>query len=502
MKKTIKILPLLISYFFILLLVYASISKVLDFENFQVQIAQSPLLSAYAGMVSYAVIIVELLIAFLLIFPHQRLYGLYGSLGIMTSFTIYIYLIINYSEFVPCSCGGVLEKLGWDDHLIFNICCIIVAAMGIYLSENLKKRILRVSLWVVAVIILGFSLVLVLFFSSEQMIKKSNNFVRRFPHHPIQEDKSLDLGANSYYFAGIGNGKIILGNHTSPLTITEIDTSFNRFSQRTIRLDRYDHEFKSLSLNVHGSCFYISDGTVPVIYKGSLNDLSANTISYQKLYFDQLQVLDSNQIAFRTFNPDTKTRSLGVLHSQSGSYSLNNNIIKKQKDGLFDTDGQLIADGKNSNHYYIYYYRNRIITIKTPENSFTEQNTIDTTRMAKVQSTILSDGKIKMTAPPLMVNKMATACRGVIFNQSNLMGSYENRDQWKTNSIIDMYNTHTKSYSGSFYVQNRGKNKMSGMLATPDYFYTLIGNEIHRYLYAQTITEDFRKGEAENLTPE
>lgn len=39
-----------------LLFMYAAMSKMLDFENFQVQLAQSPLLSAYAGFVSYAVI--------------------------------------------------------------------------------------------------------------------------------------------------------------------------------------------------------------------------------------------------------------------------------------------------------------------------------------------------------------------------------------------------------------------------------------------------------------
>ena len=82
----------------------------MDFGNFQVQIAQSPLLSAYAGFISYATIIVELLIVVTLIVPKFRLIGLYSSMGIMIAFTIYIYLILNFSDFVPCSCGGLLEK--------------------------------------------------------------------------------------------------------------------------------------------------------------------------------------------------------------------------------------------------------------------------------------------------------------------------------------------------------------------------------------------------------
>lgn len=490
------------AYFFVLLFVYAAVSKILDFENFQVQIAQSPLLSTYAGFISYAVIIAELLFSFLLIIPRYRLYGLYGSLALMASFTIYIYLIIHYSEFVPCSCGGILEELGWEEHLIFNTGCIIIAVIAIYLSVLPKQRIVRTSLRISSIIIFSFFLVLFLFFSSEQMMKKNNNFIRRFPHHPVLLDKNLNLGANSYYFAGTDNGKVILGNYTSPLTLTLIDSTFTTFSQHTIKLDRYDHPFKSLTLYMRGSYFYLADGTVPVIYRGSLNNLSAKTISYRNLYFDQLQVLDSTQIAFRTFNPNTKIRALGILQPLSGHYDLNNNIITKQKDGLFDTDGQLIADSHAHTYYYIYYYRNKIITIKSPGNSFSEQNTIDTTQIAKVRSTILSDGKTKMTAPPFIVNKMATACNGIIFNQSNLMGNFENRDQWKTNAIIDMYNTRNKSYSGSFYIQNRGNNKMTGMLATDRYFYILTGNEIVRYRYAQTIIDDFRKGEVENLRSE
>ncbi|WP_261511776.1 MauE/DoxX family redox-associated membrane protein [Chryseobacterium paludis] len=501
MKKTVTILPHFIAYFFILLFCYASISKVLDFENFQVQIAQSPLLSAYAGIISHSVIITELLIVGLLVFPQYRLWGLYGSLGIMASFTIYIYLIIHYSEFVPCSCGGVLEKLGWEEHLIFNIGCVIVAIISIYILERSKTRLLRTSILVIITLFSCSSLVLILFFSSERMIKKNNNFIRRFPHHPIMEEKSLDLGANSYYFAGISNGRIILGNYTSPLTITEVDESLNRFRQYSVKLDDYDHGFKFLRLYARSPYFYLADGSVPIMYRGITGKPEAKTLSYKKIYFDQLAITDSTHMAFRTFNPNTRVRSLGMIEPVSGKYHLNAEIIKKQKDGIFDTDGQLISDNDTSDHYYIYYYRNKIAKI-TASGNFSEQNTIDTTNIAKVQSKVLSNGKIKMTAPPFTVNKMATACQGLIFNQSNLMGSYENRDQWKTNAIIDIYNTHSKSYSGSFYVQNRGKNKMIQMFATSKYFYTLIGNEIIRYRYAQAITEDFRKGEAENLTTE
>ncbi|MBS7320950.1 MAG: hypothetical protein KIG55_05080 [Myroides sp.] len=127
----------IVIYFFIILFVYAAVSKLTDFENFQVQVAQSPLLSAFATPIAYGVVLGELAIALMLCFSKSRTLGLYLFLGFMTAFTVYIYLILNYSPFVPCSCGGVLEKMGWWEHLWFNgIVCLVTVTVIITDSDT------------------------------------------------------------------------------------------------------------------------------------------------------------------------------------------------------------------------------------------------------------------------------------------------------------------------------------------------------------------------------
>lgn len=143
MKKVIKFIPDIVSYFFVLLFCYAAISKMLDFENFQLQIGQSPLLSAFAEFISYTVITVELVIALLLLVTNLRRVGLYASTALMSAFTIYIFLILNYSDFIPCSCGGILEKLGWAEHLIFNIVCVILGVVAIFMNGKENKYPLK-----------------------------------------------------------------------------------------------------------------------------------------------------------------------------------------------------------------------------------------------------------------------------------------------------------------------------------------------------------------------
>lgn len=119
-----------------LLFIYAAVSKFLDFENFRVQLGQSPLLSAFAAWLSWAVPISEIIFATLVLIERTRTIGLFFCFFLMMMFSSYIYIILNYSESIPCSCGGILEKMGWIEHLWFNIGFVVLAVIGILLSNN------------------------------------------------------------------------------------------------------------------------------------------------------------------------------------------------------------------------------------------------------------------------------------------------------------------------------------------------------------------------------
>ena len=134
-----KKIPWLVSLLFILLFVYAAVSKLLDFETFQTQLGQSPLLSAYAKPVAIGVPLFELLISFLLMFKRFRRMALLGFYCMMVMFTAYIVIILNFTDFVPCSCGGVLEALGWTEHLIFNGVFVLLSGYLLWFLSG-KKR--------------------------------------------------------------------------------------------------------------------------------------------------------------------------------------------------------------------------------------------------------------------------------------------------------------------------------------------------------------------------
>ena len=129
--KTINAIVNTISYLYALLFIYAATSKLLDFNTFKIQLGQSPLLSAFADWVLISIPAFEICIAIILLIPKFRLLGLYASYLLMSMFTTYIHIILNYSSFVPCSCGGILQKMTWNQHLIFNMVFIILALIAI-----------------------------------------------------------------------------------------------------------------------------------------------------------------------------------------------------------------------------------------------------------------------------------------------------------------------------------------------------------------------------------
>lgn len=493
MKNYLKTFILIVSYFFILLFVYASISKILDFENFQVQIAQSPLLSSYAGIISYLVIIIELIIAGILIFPQTRITGLYASLSMITAFTMYIFLILEYSEFIPCSCGGILENMSWRTHFIFNAICVIALIAVIFLSEQSKEQKANKCILLMLVIMTLTSLtVFLLYLQSEDQLRKNNNFTRRYLPHVLQNELRLNLNYNSFYFIGQDRANIYLGNTTAPLNLTVVKKDLRIFSKIRIPLDPKSHQYKSLRLTVKAPHYYIYDGTVPIIYKGSLDGKkSLQAVSANEMYFDQLNVISDSYFLFRAQSSRFKTFVIG--NYKDHKLGLNYNILGLQDPGYIHNDGLLISDFEKKNSAYLYYYKNQFIVLNNITHQQNKFKLISFNKDQKTETVKLPDGSNKVKNPLQQSVKNATLSGNLLFVNSNSKASHDGIMQWNKASIIDMYKINQPYYSGSFLVPNSHGEKVKDMFVDGEYLYILIGNEIVKYHFAQPVIEQFRR---------
>ncbi|QEC69309.1 hypothetical protein FRZ67_19090 [Panacibacter ginsenosidivorans] len=124
-----------------LVFVYASVSKLIDFSNFNLQLHQSPFLNPLAWWIARLIPSTELIIAGLLIIKTSRLQGLFASVFLMSLFTAYLIAMLHFSDYLPCTCGGLLEVLSWDTHVVFNIVLLILSITGIVLFTPAKPAI-------------------------------------------------------------------------------------------------------------------------------------------------------------------------------------------------------------------------------------------------------------------------------------------------------------------------------------------------------------------------
>ena len=122
-----------ISLLYIILFVYAALNKFLEFDDFRIQLLKNPLLSAHAVWIIWLVPFLEILLAFALLFEKIRFAALNGALALMVSFTTYIAIIFLSGDDIPCFCGGVLDNMGWFEHLIFNFGFVIIGIVALYL---------------------------------------------------------------------------------------------------------------------------------------------------------------------------------------------------------------------------------------------------------------------------------------------------------------------------------------------------------------------------------
>lgn len=406
----------------------------------------------------------------------------------MTMFTTYIYVILNYSSFTPCSCGGVLEKMSWTEHLLFNIVFILLSGLAIIVQSNTKFTYGYLIIYFFS----GISTVVALFLLSEDIIEHRNNFVRRLPDQ-VHKAHDTNLDFNSYYFAGAKGDKLYLGNVTSPLLLTIIDTAFKTKKEVQIKINKKNLPFRSLQIQVQSKFFFVSDGTVPCLFRGKTNNWTAEFIPLKNKPFSNPVFIDSSSLAYRTRKVNGES-VLGTTYLGNQNSTTNPQILQKQIDGIFDVDGNLLFDSHANKLVYLYYYRNQFIVTDPKLQLKLRGKTIDTISKAQIKVAFNQDrNERKLSAPPLMVNKNGFAYKGLLFVHSALMGQFEDTNMWSQASLIDVYDIQNNSYIVSFYVYHIEGKKLRRFLVSNNNFYALIGTHLVSYKLSDRITNRYTK---------
>jgi len=119
------------------LLSYTAISKLLDFERFAHDLRNQEIFPWLATALIYTLPVAELIASALLIFENTLKQGFYLSLILFSLFTGYTCLVLlHVFNRVPCPCGGFLQNVSWESHLVFNFCFFLINLVAL---NTLKK---------------------------------------------------------------------------------------------------------------------------------------------------------------------------------------------------------------------------------------------------------------------------------------------------------------------------------------------------------------------------
>lgn len=120
--------------------IYAGFIKLLDNKLFILQLDKSPLLpDALLYPISIFFPVLEIVCGIAIFFNRTKKAALYTSLLLFFIFTIYLIVLNTFFVDVPCSCGGILGKMSYTVHIIFNIAFILLLLLAIRFYEKDNK---------------------------------------------------------------------------------------------------------------------------------------------------------------------------------------------------------------------------------------------------------------------------------------------------------------------------------------------------------------------------
>ena len=125
---------------FVILFIYTGLNKLLDYDTFKFQLGRSPYLQNFSRPIALLLPPGELLVAIALILKRTRLAGFYASFFLMSLFTGYVALMLSLSYYLPCSCGGILQALSWQGHLVFNSAFTLMAVAAALLQHQIHNN--------------------------------------------------------------------------------------------------------------------------------------------------------------------------------------------------------------------------------------------------------------------------------------------------------------------------------------------------------------------------
>lgn len=315
----------------------------------------------------------------------------------------------------------------------------------------MKKNIYLV---LVSIFMLCAGAVTLLFFLASSAPPRNNGFKRLYANQKILAGiDTFDIRYDSYYIAGKTSHRVYLANLVHPDQLLALNAA--GLDTQRIKLTVLQDEgisFRNPRVNVDSPYFFMSDGTLPAIFKGTLGERVARTGHGKGIYFLDMEPIGFSSFALRTLDGRREAR-LGKLIETPFEVIFPPELLQKQVDGIFCTEGRMHFDKWRNRMVYVYLYRNQFIVMDSSLQLMYKGETLDTISRARIQVEQLgSAGNSALFGPGALVNRQSDLEDGFLYVNSSMIADNDRTTDFENASVIDVYEVESGRYLHSFYV--------------------------------------------------
>jgi hypothetical protein len=289
--------------------------------------------------------------------------------------------------------------------------------------------------------------------SIQKMNTSSNGFVRNAKPLPIKKIGEKQFRQPLRDIAGIsGDSIFIVTAQPDKLLITDGKLSHEQVIDLPITVH------KKLSANfttqIRYPEVYIFGSNVPCIIHYNLTT-GKETVYPVNRAFSRSALLSPYTVMLRGFDAQYKDGQFRTIHLLSGTSVEEKGITDRTEGGGFVTDGMLHYDAYTNTVVYNFFYSNKILYLDTNLHLLRTGTSIDTFSRYTAKAAAITSSKgtyFTFTSPPKLLSTSSCVNNGRLFISSRLKADNETDERFINNTVIDVYDIRTATYTGSLYL--------------------------------------------------
>lgn len=328
-------------------------------------------------------------------------------------------------------------------------------------------------------------LVTILAWSALKPINQKNNFTRTMISSELQMLNVVDKPKDVLSISGATDHHIYFKTK-NPSVIYETDNTLQNARYVNLNLNIPAAKVKPTMFNcfVDSPYTYIISGNARKILKIKPGDTTI-VFNLPDAAFTRAAIISDNSVALRMFEKIDQIFSR--VNITTGELQKEKGISEKNKDAGISTDGSLQYDKESNLLTYTFYGKNELLLLDTNLNLI-KRVTINNMNESPVSNAgLTSDNTITNLKPKRMVNATSCTSKGYLYIESKLIADNELTEEFKQNSIIDVFNLKSKIIEGSFYIPQYNKKKMKDFRVANNLIIVVYEDQIVSYRLPFTI---------------